>query len=443
MVNNNFNPKRAVFAIPNNFTATKIKALKKSVDALNLFKEIRFIYEAEAILLYYLFSERKTKSGEKVDVIDNEKVLIFDMGGATINATLVQLNQGIQNNNTLYNIDILAKLGYGIGGDTIDYFLLKFINNKLSEVDRTQKGFLLDPKNRIKNAMKALEIKKLMIKHFYSEQNEFLLDETDFYNEFDKNQNAINKDAFKNSTDSDFYKYLKENVLINIDDIIHDIFKLANENEVNSIIMAGRSFMFPFVEQYLLESLSRHNIEFDKKRALKFHGSKLKTVVAKGACLYGVNRNAIRLSNTKTNSSFGFKHTKTAGHATYQELISLGERFNHHANSSMVDSIKPFQDQFSLDSNLVRFLQVMGYNPTKILDNDEKHKFSTLSKIPVTAKTNKIGVRVTEMDNVTCIVEETNGKKTFANTIISDDDIKVANAEHYTWMIEDTENNGK
>ena len=54
-------------------------------------------------------------------------MLVFDMGGATINATVVKATKNHQNRGHKYNIDILGKMGYGIGGDTIDYCLIKFL----------------------------------------------------------------------------------------------------------------------------------------------------------------------------------------------------------------------------------------------------------------------------------------------------------------------------
>jgi len=283
--------------------------------------------------------------------------------------------------------------------------------------------------------MMALDIKKRMIKHII-DKDDYLLNEYDLLNLFNLDQSALKQDAFRNSKDADFYTYFERHVLKNIDDIIGDIFKLAHIESVDTVIMAGRSLMFQYIEDYLKESLGSNNITFDGDRAFKYDKSRLKTVVARGACLYGVNRNAIKLSNMKTNSSFGFKHTKAAGEPSYFELIELGEQFNHYDDNAVVDNKVEFQDQFSLDANQVKFLQVMGFDANEILNNDEKHKFTTLSKVNVQTRTNKIGLRVSEKDDVTCIVEETNGEKTIINAIVNDDDIMDANAVHYTWIID-------
>ena len=58
--NDAYNPKRAVIAIPNNFTASKIEHLRECVLDVkdSPIKELRFIYEAEAILVNYINSEK-------------------------------------------------------------------------------------------------------------------------------------------------------------------------------------------------------------------------------------------------------------------------------------------------------------------------------------------------------------------------------------------------
>ena len=82
--NDIYAPKRAVIAIPNNFTASKIEHLRECVLDVkdSSIKELRFIYEAEAILVNYINSgAAKEKEQESAR---GENIFIFDMGGATI-----------------------------------------------------------------------------------------------------------------------------------------------------------------------------------------------------------------------------------------------------------------------------------------------------------------------------------------------------------------------
>ena len=125
--NGEFMPMRAVVALPNNFTYTKITSLIECVKSVSQFKEIRYITEAQAMLCFYIFEKNKLNPAPKKDKLD-ETVLIFDMGGATINTTVADVVQTEENNlNGIYEIDIDSHIGYGVGGDTIDYCLTKTI----------------------------------------------------------------------------------------------------------------------------------------------------------------------------------------------------------------------------------------------------------------------------------------------------------------------------
>jgi molecular chaperone DnaK (HSP70) len=73
---------------------------------LNQFKEIRYVYEAEAVLFYYLSNYSQFSGGEASS--DSETILVFDMGGATINATIVTANKALINGRPKYEIDFLG-----------------------------------------------------------------------------------------------------------------------------------------------------------------------------------------------------------------------------------------------------------------------------------------------------------------------------------------------
>ena len=94
------------------------------------------------------------------------------MGGATINASVVSLKSIInKNGETTYDSDIHGKLGYSIGGDTIDYVLLKIFyeksteNQELHSLLKTGLDKKADPalKNKLKQF--ALTLKKEIIKN--------------------------------------------------------------------------------------------------------------------------------------------------------------------------------------------------------------------------------------------------------------------------------------
>jgi hypothetical protein len=138
--------KRTVVTIPNNFTIKKIHDLLSSIKRLNQFKEIRYIYEAEAVFFYIL---SKAKSQQ---VLAAEDILLFDMGGATINVTAVRYKL----EEKVHHVEILSRKGYSIGGDSIDYFLQEhFLNRNISAGFPAIKELITEPKN-FKN--KALQL---------------------------------------------------------------------------------------------------------------------------------------------------------------------------------------------------------------------------------------------------------------------------------------------
>jgi hypothetical protein len=117
-----FVPTRAVIAIPNNFTIPKIMDIVNALGTLKQFDEIRYISESEAVLCYYIYHHLKFNKDESG--LKDETVLIFDMGGATINATIADTY--FNEEDERYKIDIDSKIGYNVGGDTIDYCLAKY-----------------------------------------------------------------------------------------------------------------------------------------------------------------------------------------------------------------------------------------------------------------------------------------------------------------------------
>jgi len=435
--NGNYRPQRAVYAIPNNFTATKIMALRKSIEKLNLFKEIRFIYEAEAVLIYYLFSKRKKTDGEEVELIDGEKILIYDMGGATVNVTLAQINKKGRSDNLYYQVDVLAKLGYGIGGDAIDYYVLKFINKTL-EANNQAPMLLKNKKKRFAEVVTALDLKKRMVSNF-SGKGSSLLYRQDFVDIIGLKDDALLdalENAFNKGENSDFYKYLKENILKEVESIIADVLKLSAVSKVDTVIKTGRSMLFPFISETVDSALKNSSIVIDKKRILRYKGNRLKTTVALGACYYGVNRNAIQLNNIKTSSSFGIQHTVEAQKPTYIEMVEMGQRYNHYDYNGRASGKVSLQSDFRFDSGIVNFIQVMGSDPAGILLNEQKHKYSSLAKVKLSGRSNLIAMEVSEKDDVVCTLEETNGRKVNAKTTIFDEDILDANAAHYTWLLD-------
>jgi len=469
-----YNPERLVVAIPNNFTSTKIQALVDSVNKLShRFKEIRYIYEAEAILLYYLHSKHRK------DTLENETVLIFDMGGATINATVVNVRQLEEANGRKFHIDILAKLGYGIGGDTIDYCLIKLLYefqerypqlarykpfeptknlsatemNTMSEKERKEQLRLHEEQLRLRKEFMqaAFKLKTRLIENFNNPNKDYLLKGDDVsevlkdmkkirdsdspieitIHEDDPLNQLLQKDAGR-CPPLLRHKLFKELIYDNVENATRDIIALAADAQIQTVIFSGRSVLFPLIKGTVTKVLKAAGLT---PKEVNFSDDELKSAVAKGACIYGVSRNSIVLQNMKTNGYFGVQRTRGPNDIEFLELVRIGEPFQVIDDKRVVRGESKIAGTFALDNLTLNFCQVMGNDPKRILANQERHKYSVLQKIRVDNPTERIGVEVFENDKVSCWVRDNNHERIEGKAVVSDREIADDNDEHYTWIV--------
>ena len=494
-----FDPKRVVVAVPNNFTAGKIQDMIECIEKAADFSEIRFISEAEATLGYYIYmhdklSERNNKSGIKG--LEDETILIFDMGGATINVTLAEVFQKKNAFNDLqYYIDIASKIGYGIGGDTIDWCLAKFFwsyakdypdllkfnpfedINMLSdeaqyqgiEVDIegiVEKDIYLKKRKLVRKAMERLKLN--IIENYYNDMP-FLLTKSDIYGAFAELSEVLQslnnelgleidetilvnveiEDAinhFFRKSDNGVYPLFqhflfKKYVYDAIEDAIGEMLEIFEIGFLDTVIYSGRSTLFPMIKEtvknrlkMVLKPNTKKNERIDPQY-ITLKPTELKAAVAIGACWYGVNRRGIILKNKMVNSTYGVRKMASGRKSDidFITIIPLGTPFGD--KPSVQGRKGGLNDLFTYDNQRVEFYQVMGKNAKEILIKDEKHKYSKLTHQKVNHRVDKIYMEVSENDNVYCKVETTNGEEKYAQSVVKDQDIYDANEEHYTWIV--------
>jgi molecular chaperone DnaK (HSP70) len=437
-----FNPLRAVVAIPNNFTISKIQDMVDCIGKLNQFKEIRYVYEAEAVLFYYLSNFSELSQGESA--LEEETILVFDMGGATINATIVTANKTLINDRPKYDIDFLGKIGYGIGGDTIDYCLTKFILSCTDEFPQLSGINIFERKIRL--AELAFQVKKEIITNYYSNK-EYLITANNL-------ETFINKALGISITISDetsgMYKYflktsgkfkLFEHPLFiktiynNVKDAVNEVIELSESTHIDKVIFSGRSTSFPMIKETIEKQLKAKDGR-TKIVALNLEESKI--AVAKGACWYGINKNSVRLNNLKTNASFGFKRTMSADRTDvkFYELVAMGCTFD--IRNDEIDSFEGSENlsaDFAFDGSKVNFFQIMGKDADKILSEGQKHKFSKIASISLDQVTSRVAMKVNENDEVECAVKLESNRVINERGLVADQEIDEANEEHYTWIV--------
>jgi len=448
---NQFIPKRAVFAIPNNFTASKIQQLRSCIQASNIksLKDIRFIYEAEAILVNYLNSSPDSDAQASSD---GENIFIFDMGGATINATLAN----IKKEGDVYDINILAKLGYAIGGDTIDYAMLKWIyskDNTYSELREHNpfRSTSVSMSRRREYKNNILEIKKQLITNYNRYGRNALFDRSDLERYFgahlvgqknDEGQMTYDNDPFtkeiqKNNNNFLNGRQFEEYVWSNIKSIVKDIITKCDEKGVetlNTLIMSGRSSHFPKVKETVTSTL---NTTFKGVQTILLELEESKSAVAKGACFYGVQNANIKLHNRCVNGVFGVIQTLHSPNSapTFHRLVEDGTAFVEGVATGNCDITT--EQQFTWDGKKVRFCQVMGVDAEKVIANKEKHKYTEIAIIKAQPLAIKgVQISITEKDKVMCSVKDVNDDiQNAIESVVNDADIIACNDEQYTFFI--------
>lgn len=437
------NTQRCVMAIPNNFTGTKIQQLLDSVKTIPGFKDIRFLYESEAVAFYYLRNYKNFQKNPNA-IPTNENILLFDMGGATINVSLlnIKFSEGI------YQVDVLGKLGYGIGGDTIDYCFIKELSNAIDNITNP----FIDKKETQIWWKFARDVKHTIIKNYPVKNNYISKLEFDTIVINSKLNPQIKKAFLDNSFDKKFTKEdneelirssheLEKLVYRNVKKITRDILKMLPEstntqglpNTIDTLIFSGRSTYFPNIRAKVLEIIR----SFQKTEFLniEFNIDEAKTAVAFGACWYGISKGKIKRSDMKTGSSFGVRYMKSGdiNDIGYLNLIQPNKYFDK--NKKAIKKEESFRHDFSADNNIVSFYQVMGSPPEEVIkDLGNKHQYNLIGKIKAKMNVKEVDVTVHENDKVEYGIKLVNEIYIKGEGIVNELEIGVENDAHYTFM---------
>lgn len=429
-------PQRAVVAIPNNYTLPKIEDMIASVERLGKFKEIRFIYEAEGVLFNYL---RKT-FGQKQS--GTETIMVYDMGGATINLTVFRIIYTNKNGSTYYNISTLGRIGYAVGGDNIDVALMENIftilsdnENKRHDYEKKHKtemlGEILDLKKNIINASRKQEAPELILnlldeesfckfmirlldsfvviddptmkKVYFDTKILDLLRDLNRPNPCDDIENLSMMKTFTGEIldyllDS---KELRDFVYSRVKDAVVEILKYPEVKPVtiDKLLFAGRSTMFPGIRS-MVETLVKSHSRRVKIPNI-FDDEEVKTSVAYGACWYGIYNGLVTLDNSRLTSAYGFKQT-TGTDSTLKVLLNQNSVFG---DDNMVHGSIDIESLFDGDGQTVSFYQIMGSGTgDDLLSEKNRYKVNYLTGIPVTQLTQSIGIDVGRNNFATCSV---------------------------------------
>lgn len=400
-------PQRAVVAIPNNYTLPKIEDMIASVERLGKFKEIRFIYEAEGVLFNYL---RKTFGQKRLGM---ENVMVYDMGGATINLTVFRITYTSKNGSTYYNISTLGRIGYAVGGDNIDVALMEYIFAMASDNEKKRHDYEKKHKTEILEAI--LDLKKNIINadREYKDPGLIgaLLDKEGFCNFTNRLLDSFGSIDDSAMEDVDFtkntlQKLLDSEELLNfvysrVKDAVVEILKYPEVKSItiDKLLFAGRSTMFPGIRSIVETVVQSHSHRV--KIPNIFNDEEIKTSVAYGACWYGIYNGLVTLDNSRLTSAYGFKQT-TGTDSILKVLLNQNSVFGH---DNMVHGSIDIESLFDGDGQTVSFYQIMGSGTgDDLLSEKNRYKVNYLTGIPVTQLTQSIGVDVGRNNFATCSV---------------------------------------
>lgn len=368
-------PRRAVVAVPNSFTMVGIQAMVDSVRALGCFEEVDYIFEATAVVCYYLSHPAYTMPS------NGDRILVFDMGGATINASVFQIEIDDElggRTTTRYRIRTLGKVGYGIGGDTIDYFLLtyllevgrKYSVEKISDIAqymKKNKHLLLKEIATFKKIsiqsnenLPSTEVERLLKKIFPSGVKDNPLPNTN--SDFTYIEGFIRNEVKKKS---DFDEFVYKNVASAIRELMH-LPKVGSR--IDRIIYSGRSTIFPGIREKVEETVREILIEslgkIGKQPEIIYFQTvdELKAAVSMGACWCSQEAGRLLDLVDEENSNWiGVKRTtdKLGNKVEFDLIVSPNDNFSEGKIIKESVPYEPTHD-FLGDDNKVKFYQVFG-----------------------------------------------------------------------------------
>lgn len=399
-----FAPTRAIVAVPNNYTLLKIQDMVDSVKRLDCFEEVHYLYESEGVMMNYL-----NKMWTKLSREDNNKLfLVYDMGGATINATAFQIeNEFNKDNNNIEQITVktVSKVGYCVGGDDIDYALIRIlfdlpaVSAKLNN-DAARKNDMMN-QNKQKLIKFVTELKLDLIgrakgddasRRFHLQNDEVFVNAvcsimkdcglsglyaTDF-GEDDKK--FIKEQLYQQNHPSRLmYKY----VYSKVEDAVKELILDLDASNVE-LIFSGRSSLYPHIQDYVKETMKKEGYTFTVWDGFNDENGYLdadavKTAVAAGACWYAAFNTKIRLDHSVIPSTFGYIDQENGR----PKFVPVIKRLDKYQDGKKTGSSIPIDKSLSK----IVFLQMLGADYDKILDdfyNQKKnlHKINVLDEVP-------------------------------------------------------------
>lgn len=318
-----------VLTVPNTFSPNHFEQLRKLIDdsftGYNI-RNLKFISESDAVACFYLshwsdinHSEAVNRSdGDIENLRDMENVLVFDMGGGTLDITYLT-RQGIN------SIDVRGRMGIAKAGNYLDGLLAHLIAKRIRQLEKVVTPEQITDTERLIAARKLKDLIKNELKPKMTTVGETItISRNDFGDVGVRQDFTIRVDDI--IREPKFQEYVKSCTVDVLRNFIkfYNLYDEAGHVDIDTVIISGRSSKLPQIRHALIDELM--NIipdgdfcSIDMSTVLSI--DKSKDVVVEGALSYASRDNLI-VSSDNIMANYGVIYYDAFGAAHYQELLN-------------------------------------------------------------------------------------------------------------------------
>lgn len=447
LTNGRLSPSRAIVAVPNNYTVNKVQAMVNTIKDTHLFKEVHYLFEAEGVMMYFM-----NLNWSRLSQLEYKTFVVFDMGGATINATAFRLkvHQGVNRGKTYIRsitVDTISRVGYTVGGDNIDFALINIIlgipsvEEAIANCGTTREDIMRKHKKVLIAFAQRLKLDYIDTINGNPREGNWAKDEKALWTQiFNLVTNNFKLNCPAEADDNDIQFLKSTEALHTMHKLVHDCVKDAINELVNDrfspnieLILSGRSVLYPGIKSTVVDTLSDNRFTVDE---WDYNGTPnkeevVKTAVVRGACWYAMNSKYVDLRHDSVTSTFGYTDM-VDGEVKFIPIIEKNSMFDE--NGEVSSWVEPQDPTIST----VKFVQMLGSNFDEIYNSPELlHKMAELTQVPqsqIHGNIKTIKIKVDSNNNFNYEITIASEAHPITGTCkASDADITDTNSEAYAF----------
>jgi molecular chaperone DnaK (HSP70) len=364
---------KAVLAVPNTFTPGKISQMKECCRHASPGIKVEHIYEAEAVLMFYLsrHNELNPRPAQRTraaqSVASRERVIAFDFGGGSANYTYAEINSS--DNST--EVTVHQRLGFALGGDHLDTAIARFVWDQVaSDPEVKKRGYHPfaekvsgeEKKMRTDLLRAARNVKERISENVRKEEWDKTIGLTGFRDLGDVFKHCSTVTA-RTVLESIYVTTLLNELVAGMGELVELCRRTQRWDGVDTLLLTGRSTRFPMVVDRLKSVL---DADF---QVINFE-NEAKTCVAVGAAFWGMSQNRIVLSRAPVVFAYyGLARYATLDRSSLQfvPLVEPGARFRNG-----VCHVQAGRGDYRFNSNRVDLYQLMGADAKAALCDPDK-----------------------------------------------------------------------